>query len=277
MPRDWSLLSSHGRALVILAGRPTSRLRDLAKDLGLTPRAVQDIVRDLEESGYLERHREGRRNRYVVRGDRPMHDPVSADHDAADLLHALGVEPRVPPTSGPLRAVDPGLQRPPLPGAAARPAGGRGPAGDVRGAPVAGRQLRARRTGRNRDPRRRRARRRRRPAAHGPGRPPGLPGARRRRASLGRHLPHPPRRHRTPPPRRRSCPPTVRRGARAVVPRPRRRPAGRRPCPADDPDPGDRAGRRCRRSGQQHGQQHGQQQANSTANSPANSPEGAIG
>ena len=105
MPRDWSLLSSHGRALVILAGRPTSRLRDLAQDLGLTPRAVQDIVRDLEESGYLERHREGRRNRYVVRGDRPMHDPVSADHDAADLLHALGVEPRVPPTSGPLRAV----------------------------------------------------------------------------------------------------------------------------------------------------------------------------
>ena len=105
MPRDWSLLSSHGRALVILAGRPTSRLRDLAQDLGLTPRAVQDIVRDLEESGYLERHREGRRNRYVVRGDRPMHDPVSADHDAADLLHALSVEPRVPPTTGPLRAV----------------------------------------------------------------------------------------------------------------------------------------------------------------------------
>jgi len=105
MSRDWSLLSSHGRTLLLLARRPTSRLRDLAGELDLTPRAVQDIVRDLEGSGYLERHREGRRNRYVVRGDRPMRDPVSADHDAGDLLHALGVEPRVPPTPGPLRAV----------------------------------------------------------------------------------------------------------------------------------------------------------------------------
>jgi hypothetical protein len=88
MARDWSLLSNHGRALVLLARRPASRLRELADELGLTPRAVQDIVRDLEGGGYLERHREGRRNRYVVRGDRPMHDPVSSDRDAADLLHA---------------------------------------------------------------------------------------------------------------------------------------------------------------------------------------------
>jgi hypothetical protein len=105
MARAWSLLSNHGRALVLLARRPASRLRELADDLGLTPRAVQDIVRDLEGVGYLERHREGRRNRYVVRGDRPMHDPVSADRDAADLLHALGTEPRVPPTRGRLHAV----------------------------------------------------------------------------------------------------------------------------------------------------------------------------
>ena len=105
MARSWSLLSNHGRALLLLARRPASRLRELADELGLTPRAVQDILRDLEGEGYLERHREGRRNRYVVRGDRAMHDPVSADRDAADLLHALGAEPRVPPRSGPRRAV----------------------------------------------------------------------------------------------------------------------------------------------------------------------------
>jgi DNA-binding Lrp family transcriptional regulator len=105
MARDRSLLSNHGRALLLLARRPGSRLRELGEELGLTPRAVQDILRDLERGGYLERHREGRRNRYVVRGDRPMHDPVSEDRDTADLLHALGAEPRVPPTSGPRRAV----------------------------------------------------------------------------------------------------------------------------------------------------------------------------
>jgi hypothetical protein len=105
MVRDRSLLSNHGRTLVLLAHRPTALLRDLASELGLTPRAVQDIVGDLERTGYLERHRDGRRNRYVVRGDRPMHDPVSANHDVADLLHALAVEPRVPASRGPRRAV----------------------------------------------------------------------------------------------------------------------------------------------------------------------------
>jgi MarR family protein len=105
MARDWSLLSNHGRALLLLARRPSSRLRDLGEELGLTPRSVQDIVGDLERAGYLERRREGRRNRYVVRGDRQMHDPVSDDKDAADLLHALGAEPRVPPTARPGRAV----------------------------------------------------------------------------------------------------------------------------------------------------------------------------
>lgn len=105
MARDRSLLSNHGRALLLLARLPSSRLRELAQELGLTPRAVQDILRDLERDGYLERRREGRRNRYVVRGDRAMLDPVSADRDASDLLHALGAEPRVPPTAGPLRAV----------------------------------------------------------------------------------------------------------------------------------------------------------------------------
>src|SRR5258708_1384087 len=105
MAKEWSLLSTHGRALVLLAFRPYLRLREIGESLDGTPRAVQDIVGDLEREGYLERHREGRRNRYVVRGDAPLHDPVSGDREAADLFQALGVEPRVPPSEGPRRAI----------------------------------------------------------------------------------------------------------------------------------------------------------------------------
>jgi hypothetical protein len=105
MANDWTLLSNHGRALVLLARRPDLRLREIAERLGVTPRAVQDIVNDLEREGYLERHREGRRNRYLVRGEVPIHDPVSGDREAADLFAALGVEPRVAPSSGPRRAI----------------------------------------------------------------------------------------------------------------------------------------------------------------------------
>ncbi|HEX2030144.1 MAG TPA: helix-turn-helix domain-containing protein [Actinomycetota bacterium] len=63
----WHLLSHHGRALRALSRRPHLRIRDLAGELGLTERSAQSLVSDLVASGLVERTRQGRRNRYVVR------------------------------------------------------------------------------------------------------------------------------------------------------------------------------------------------------------------
>jgi len=49
----WTLLTSHGHVLVEIARDPTARLRDIAAVTGLTERAVQVIVADLEAAGYL--------------------------------------------------------------------------------------------------------------------------------------------------------------------------------------------------------------------------------
>lgn len=64
--RRWTFLSNHGHVLVCLAGDPESRLRDVAERVGITERAAQQIVRDLEVAGYVVKERVGRRNRYVV-------------------------------------------------------------------------------------------------------------------------------------------------------------------------------------------------------------------
>ena len=49
---DWTLLSNHGHVLLCIAQEPEIRLRDVAERVGITERAVQRIVADLDESGY---------------------------------------------------------------------------------------------------------------------------------------------------------------------------------------------------------------------------------
>lgn len=70
----WTFLTNHGHVLVCLAATPDARLRDVAERVGITERAVQQIVRELEQSGYVVKQRVGRRNNYtVVRAGRFRH------------------------------------------------------------------------------------------------------------------------------------------------------------------------------------------------------------
>jgi predicted transcriptional regulator len=84
--RQWTLLSNHGHVLICLARDPAARLRDVAMAVGITERAVQKIVSDLEEGGVVQRVRDGRRNRYRLFLDRAMRHPVEAHRSIGDLL-----------------------------------------------------------------------------------------------------------------------------------------------------------------------------------------------
>lgn len=87
---DWTFLSNHGHVLLCIAKEPGIRLREVAERVGITERAVQRIVVDLEEAGYLSHVREGRRNRYAVHGDRKFRHPVVADREVRVLLELFG-------------------------------------------------------------------------------------------------------------------------------------------------------------------------------------------
>lgn len=72
---DWTFLSNHGHVLVSLARDPDARMRDVAGAVGITERAVQQLVHDLVAQGYLHKQKVGRRNRYaVVRGAHFRHE-----------------------------------------------------------------------------------------------------------------------------------------------------------------------------------------------------------
>ena len=86
---DWTFLSNHAHVLICIAQEPKVRLREVAARVGITERAVQGIVADLEEAGYLSRKRKGRRNRYELHADRPFRHPVAAHRDVGLLLHVI--------------------------------------------------------------------------------------------------------------------------------------------------------------------------------------------
>ena len=87
-PTRWTFLTNHGHVLICLAQSPELRLRDVALRVGVTERAVQRIVAELEEGGYLTRRRAGRQNEYEIALDQPMRHPVEA-HQAVGALIAM--------------------------------------------------------------------------------------------------------------------------------------------------------------------------------------------
>jgi hypothetical protein len=86
---DWTFLSNHGRALLCITRDPTTRLRDIASDLGITERRAYDIVNDLSEAGYVRKTREGRRNRYEVQEHLPLPEDTERQRPIGEVLQIL--------------------------------------------------------------------------------------------------------------------------------------------------------------------------------------------
>jgi DNA-binding transcriptional ArsR family regulator len=82
----WTFLTNHSHVLIVLAQDPSLVLREVAIRVGITERAVQRIITDLEEAGFVEREKVGRRNRYRIRNDRPLRHPIEAHRTIGDLV-----------------------------------------------------------------------------------------------------------------------------------------------------------------------------------------------
>ena len=90
---DFDFFTNHGHVLLCVARDSDMRLRDVADCVGITERAAQRIVRDLEAEGYLTRKRVGRRNVYEVHPEVPLRHDLEAGVSVGKLL-ATFVEER---------------------------------------------------------------------------------------------------------------------------------------------------------------------------------------
>ena len=91
--RGWQFVTNHTQVLLCIANDPDARLRDIADSVGITVGSAQRIVADLIDAGFVERTREGRRNRYLVNRDSPMLRHAAQDgHQIGGLLELLELE-----------------------------------------------------------------------------------------------------------------------------------------------------------------------------------------
>lgn len=86
----WTLFSNHGHVLFCLVKDPATRLRDVATEVGITERAVQKIVRDLQDAGMVNVVKDGRRNSYNIDTSQPLRHELEAHCTVADLIDFIG-------------------------------------------------------------------------------------------------------------------------------------------------------------------------------------------
>jgi len=84
--KPWTFLTNHARVLLLVASDPNTRLRSVAASIGITERAAQRIVADLEEAGYVSHEKIGRRNRYQVEANAHLRHPLEHSIEIDKLI-----------------------------------------------------------------------------------------------------------------------------------------------------------------------------------------------
>lgn len=89
MAGNWTFFTNHAHVLFCISQDPDIRLREVALKVGITERATQRIVFELEDSGYLRHERQGRRNHYELNLRAPLRHPLEEHVTVGDLIAQL--------------------------------------------------------------------------------------------------------------------------------------------------------------------------------------------
>lgn len=86
---NWTFFTNHAHVLICLARNGNQPLREVAISVGITERAVQRIVSELESGGYLEREKNGRQNIYKLITTKPLRHTLESHRSIGDVLATL--------------------------------------------------------------------------------------------------------------------------------------------------------------------------------------------
>jgi predicted transcriptional regulator len=88
----WTFLTNHAHVLILLNNDSGLVLREVAARIGITERAVQKIVHDLIEDGFVKCERIGRKNRYKVKKNQPLRHSIESHCKIGELLQLIDEE-----------------------------------------------------------------------------------------------------------------------------------------------------------------------------------------
>lgn len=83
---SWTFLTNHAHVILCLASNPDMVLREVANQVGITERAVQRIVHELEEAGAIKKKKNGRQNHYSINRRFKLRHPIEQHRKVGDLI-----------------------------------------------------------------------------------------------------------------------------------------------------------------------------------------------
>jgi len=86
----WAFLSHHGHVLLAISEDPDIAIDQLATVVGVTTRSIVNILRDLEEGGYVRKEKVGRKNHYELSLESQLRHQTSSNRTVGELVTAIG-------------------------------------------------------------------------------------------------------------------------------------------------------------------------------------------
>lgn len=86
---NWTFFSNHAHVYFLLSRKNELVMREIAIEVGITERAVQGIIDDLESQGYLMKEPIGRSYRYHTVPDMSLRHPLERSVKLDDLANLI--------------------------------------------------------------------------------------------------------------------------------------------------------------------------------------------
>ncbi len=86
---SWNFFTNYGHVIFLLSENPQMTLRDISSKVGITERATQTIITDLEKEGFIKITKVGRNNRYKVCGKKRLRHEIESKCRLEDLISTI--------------------------------------------------------------------------------------------------------------------------------------------------------------------------------------------
>jgi DNA-binding Lrp family transcriptional regulator len=86
---DWNFFTNYGHIIFLLSENSKITTREIAEKVGITERATQKIIHDLEEGGFITIKKEGRNNCYKVDGRKRLRHNIEKNCRLSELIKVI--------------------------------------------------------------------------------------------------------------------------------------------------------------------------------------------
>lgn len=88
---SWTFFSNHGHIYFLIANQSNITKREISNMVGISERAVSDIIKDLVHDGYVKQIKLGRKNNYSIIKNKKLRHNLEKNISLSSLLEVFKV------------------------------------------------------------------------------------------------------------------------------------------------------------------------------------------